>query len=57
MEMKFSEEMKKNIVLGYDRNVGAVEEYCIKQSISKASFYKWRRKNKCKKKRIESTSI
>ena len=55
--MKFSEDMKKNIVLGYDRNVGAVEEYCIKQSISKASFYKWRRKNKCKKKRIESTSI
>ena len=44
--MKFSEETKKKIVLGYDRNVGSVEEYCIKQSISKASFYKWRTKYK-----------
>lgn len=44
--MKFSEETKKKIVLGYDKNVGTVEEYCTKQLISKASFYSWRTKYK-----------
>lgn len=39
--MKYNEEMKKRIVLGYDNYLGTLKEYCDEQSISRASFYKW----------------